>query len=163
MFAAKRETVIKASPEKIFAIVSDLTRHAELAGSKEVLKIRVLTEGPVRAGTRFEADEDIREPKMMKTAFVAQSEVTACDAPKRFAWYSTPPMKPALRVTWQYALEPRDGGTRVAQSVKARMTSPLVQIFMGVPMMPMYALTRGKIVTRGMEQTLQNLKSAAEK
>ena len=163
MFAAKREIVIKASPEKIFGIVSDLTRHAELAGSKEVLKIRVLTKGPVGAGTRFEADEDIREPKIMKTKFVAQSEVTACDPPKRFAWYSTPPGKPKMRVSWQYALEPRDGGTRVVQSVKARMTNPLVHIFMGVPMMPMYALTRGKVVTRGMAQTLENLKRAAEK
>ena len=156
MFAAKRETVIKASPEKIFAIISDLTRHTELAGSKELLKIRVLTEGPVRAGTRFEADEDIREPKMMRTKFVAQSEVTACDPPRRFAWYSTPPGKPAMRVSWQYALEPRNGGTRVVESVRAGFTNPIVELLMGLPIMPMYSLTRG------MTQTLGNIKRIAE-
>lgn len=40
--------------------MADLNRHAELAGSGEVLKVRQLSDGPIGVGTRFEADEDIK-------------------------------------------------------------------------------------------------------
>ena len=71
MFSCSRQTSISAPAEKVFDILADVERHSELAGSDEVLTIRKLTEGPVAVGTRFEADEDIRQPKMLSAKFVA--------------------------------------------------------------------------------------------
>src|SRR5439155_10954917 len=39
-FRNREETTVKASPEAVFAFVSDLTGHAELAGSGEVKSLR---------------------------------------------------------------------------------------------------------------------------
>lgn len=41
-FHAKKETTINASPEAVFKIVSDLKGHKELAGSGELVDVRVL-------------------------------------------------------------------------------------------------------------------------
>ncbi len=54
-----KEIVINASPEAVFGIVSDLTRHKELAGSGELVKVRQLTSGPTGLGSMIEADEHI--------------------------------------------------------------------------------------------------------
>ena len=40
-FHMSKETTIDASPEAIFAIVGDLTRYKELAGSGELMDVRV--------------------------------------------------------------------------------------------------------------------------
>jgi ribosome-associated toxin RatA of RatAB toxin-antitoxin module len=60
MYSARRQVLVSAPPDVVFRIVSDIERHPQLAGSGEVLRLRKVTEGPVRMGTRFEADEDIR-------------------------------------------------------------------------------------------------------
>lgn len=159
MFTCTREAVINASPEKIFDTLADVERHAELAGSGEVLTVRKLTDGPVGVGTHFEADEDIREPRLMKTKFVAQSEVTRFEPPNLIQWRSSPPMRPRANILWTYSLHPQGVGTRVVQQCQGKGGNFLVDILM---FNPVYSLTRGRVIARGMERTLEKLRQMVE-
>ena len=156
MFGCTRETVIPASPERVFEILADVERHSELAGSGEPEAIRLLTEGPVRVGTRFEADENIMKPRFMRRRFVAQSEVTRFEPPRLIEWRSVPPTSPAASTIWTYSLSPEGDGTRVHQQCWVRMDNPVLELLM-LPFAPLNRFTRGKVVARGMEGTLANL------
>ena len=48
---------INAAPKTVFDIVSDLSLHAELAGSRELNKVTQQPPGPVGLGTRLFAEE----------------------------------------------------------------------------------------------------------
>lgn len=52
---AEAEIDIEALPERVWSIVSDISRHPALAGSGEVLAVRV--NGPVAVGTTFECQD----------------------------------------------------------------------------------------------------------
>ncbi len=160
MFKAQKEAVIKASPEKIFAIVSDIANHAQLSGSGEVLKIRKLTEGPVGVGTKFEADENIRVgPSRMK--FIATSEVVTYNPPAEFSWTYSPPanQSPKMsRIQWWFKIQPQQDGGRVSHEVEVEQMSSAMTTMFKLP----YRMMRGGRIKRGMERTLANVKKAAE-
>ena len=53
-FQAIQEISINASPETVFGIISDFTRHKDLAGLREIVNVRVLTEGSIALGSMIE-------------------------------------------------------------------------------------------------------------
>jgi uncharacterized protein YndB with AHSA1/START domain len=67
---------IAAPPERLWAIVSDPTRHPELAGSGEPRETKLLTEGRLKVGSRFESRQ-----KAMGMTYTSQSEVTTARRP----------------------------------------------------------------------------------
>jgi hypothetical protein len=156
LFKAREEVTIKAKPQLIFDIVGDISRHNELAGSGEVLRIRKITEGPVAVGTRFEADEDIRF-RLGGMKLVSQSEIVSYDPPKSLSWTSSPPKMKPRRIQWWFRLTSIEGSTRVAHEVEVDM-SPIMNILMALP----YRLMRGGRLSRGMKKTLENLRQQAE-
>ncbi|MBM3924671.1 MAG: hypothetical protein FJ320_01580 [SAR202 cluster bacterium] len=160
LFKAQKEVVIKASPEKDFAIVSDIARHNLLAGSGEVLKIRRLTEGSVGIGTKFEADEDIKVgPSRMK--FVATSEIVSYNPPTEFSWTSSPPanMSPKMRrIQWWFKIQPQQESVRLTHEVEVEAMSAALTTAFRLP----YRMMRGGTIKKGMERTLANIKKAAE-
>ena len=113
MFTCTRETVLNAPQQNMFDVLCDVERHTELAGSSEVKVVRKLTDGPVGLGTRWEADEDIRKPRMMAAKFTAQSEVTRFEPPNVIQWKSAPPFGPKFDISWTYSLYPEGAGTKV--------------------------------------------------
>lgn len=158
MFSCRREIVVNATPERVFSIISDVERHADLAGSKEVLKVRKLTPGPVGMGTEFEADEDIKEPRMVRAKFTAKSTVNRFEPGKAFGWRIHPPVGPKSTIDWVYLLEPQGNAVKLTETIKVRVHNPVMDLMATLP----YSWTRGKIVARGMEKTLANVKAAAE-
>ncbi len=89
---ATRETVINASPQAVFDIISDLTRHKDLAGSGELVTVRKLTEGPTGLGSMIEADESIQLGDQ-HMEFAAKSVVVGYDAPNSMSWIPVPPVR----------------------------------------------------------------------
>jgi hypothetical protein len=155
-FKTRVDTLIDASRQTIFDLVGDVSRHSELAGSGEVLRTRVLTPGPVRLGTRFEADEDIPMGRQ-HLRFVATSEVVAYDPPHVVSWTSEPPLRPrARRIQWWFQLTSEAGGTRIVHEVEVDF-NPVMNVVCKLP----YRLMRGNRIKRGMEQTLANLRRLA--
>ena len=157
MFQARQENLIKAPAQVIFDIVSDVSRHNELAGSGEVLRIRKITEGPVAVGTRFEADEDIAVAGIHQK-FVATSEVVTYDPPNVISWTSMPSISPKpKRIQWWFRLTPQAGDTRVVEELQVHF-GLVMNLLMKLP----YRSMRGGRIARGMEKTLENLRQLAE-
>ena len=155
-FEHSKEIVINASPEAVFNIVSDLTRHKELAGSGELVKVRKLTEGPCCLGAMIEADESIKMGDQVME-FAAKSVVVAYDSPKVISWMPSPPV-PTRRIQWWFQLTPEGQGTRVSHEVEVDL-GEAAAMFGGVES---YKATRGVDIARGLEKTLENLRKAAE-
>lgn len=154
---ASKETVVEASLQSVFDVVTDLTRHPDLAGSGEVLRVRKQTKGPIGVGTRFEADEDIPvvvgrwSPTSSK--LVAESEVLEYDPPHTFTWKSAPQGQEPRKLQWWFRLSPDGRSTRVVHEVEVDfgpMKNLITKVFL--------ALGRRKAIERGMEQTLNNLR-----
>ena len=152
-FQHREETTVPASPEAVFAAVSDLSGHATLAGSGEVKALRRLDNGPLGIGATYEADEEIR---MMgrTTKMTAESRVVEYAPPTLVSWTSMPSVAPKpKRIQWWFRLSPDGSGTKVVHECEVDFgpTNWLLR----VP----YGLMRGGAVKAGMRRTLDNLRS----
>ena len=107
------ERTIAATPEAIFAVLGDPSRHPEIDGSGSV---RAAVEGSrqVALGDRFGMD--------MKAglSYRMVNEIVEFEPGRRIAWQARPAIGALRRVIggriWRYELEPVDGGTRVRES-----------------------------------------------
>lgn len=160
MWEFTRQVDIAAPPERVWEIVTDVSRHPELAGSGEVKAVRM--HGPLAEGSTWAADEQIRG----MGSFTATSECVELSPPHTFSWRSMPPPLRKGRedsvpdVTWWFTLEPTTTGTRVEHRV--RIVEPPWPVARWM-MKAVYGLgRRGRTVQRGMEATLDNVKKAAE-
>ena len=149
---------IDAPQDAVWEVITDVARHADLAGSGEVKAIRM--SGSLAAGTAWEADEVVKG----MGAFEARSECTVLDPPREFVWKSFPPPvkkgnpDSVLDVTWAYRLTAQEGGTLLEHSF--RVIEPKVG---GLMVKAFYLLTRrASTIRKGMRRTLQNVKAAAE-
>jgi hypothetical protein len=108
--------VIDATPEAVYAVVSDVTRTPEY--SPEVTSCSWLDgAGEARVGARFEARNKVgRGP-----AWSNKPVVTVADPGREFAFARTE--KFAGTVEWRYLLSPEGTGTRVVESYD--VTAPL--------------------------------------
>ncbi len=77
--------LITASCDTLFDIISDPLRHPEIAGSGEVMSVRMLTPPPIRVGTVFQSHQCMRW-----LAYPTRSFVRVYDPPYRFVWFSAP-------------------------------------------------------------------------
>lgn len=147
--------VIHATPEQVFALVSDLRRHPALAGSGEVKTLRLTSPEPIGVGTTFEADEDIQFGRK-RMQFAARSEIVEYDPPRLISWTSLPPGRPKpRRIQWWFRLEPVENDTRVEHQIQVDM-GPIINRLVG----PYYGRIRVPYVKAGMAQTLENLAKA---
>jgi uncharacterized protein YndB with AHSA1/START domain len=148
---------IDAPPSEVWAVVTDVRRHPELAGPKSITKA-IEFDGPLQVGVRWLAHE-----KTGPRRFDAPSEITAVEADREFAWVSFPPMKEEKRggggrVLWRYTLSPEGDGTRLEHAAVAlepkKGAAPLKLLYkvMNIP-----GMTR-----KAMLVTLDNVKSAVE-
>ena len=107
------ERVIPAPPERIFELLADASRHADIDGSGSVRGAQGSPE-PLRLGSTFGMKMRIGLPYAM------QSTVVEFEPNRRIAWQSRMPLPVVGRFTggriWRYELEPVDGGTRVRES-----------------------------------------------
>ena len=153
-FSATKEVVVDASPEAVFSLVSDLTKHKDLAGSGELVAVRKLTSGETTVGTMIEADESIHlgDEHMQ---FAAKSVVVSCSPPHSISWVPVPPI-PIRRIQWWYNLTPEGRGTKIVHQIEVDLGEAR-EMFGGTEA---YNNTRGADVSRGMEKTLQNLQAS---
>jgi uncharacterized protein YndB with AHSA1/START domain len=150
---------VAASPERVWAIVTDVERHPNLAGSGEIRSINV--DGPLAVGTQWDAQigvPGVDEP------FTAESHVLSLDEPTEFTWTSIPLVddNPDERplVTWSFIIAPSNGGCTVEHT--CRVDGPKVgadefKVFF------METLNRPPTILAGMRKTLENVKSLAER
>ncbi len=145
--------LITAPCEALFAIVSDPSRHPDIAGSGAVMESDWLSEPPVRPGSVFKSRQCVGWYQ-----YPTRSYVQAYEAPHRFVWMSGPGFKkPPFGQLWGFELTPVDA--------RSTLVSNLMQVPY-VPALPVWPFTRitRKIIDRelvNMQPTLHRLAKVA--
>jgi hypothetical protein len=141
---------MNASPERIWELVSDVTKIGRY--SPETFEAEWLdgATGPA-VGARFRGHvkRNGRGPTYWTTC-----TVTACDPGREFAFGVGSPDKP-LNV-WGYRLEPAGDGTDVTESFALAPILPL-RIYWAL-----FGWTRGRTNRNGMRTTLERIKAEVE-
>jgi uncharacterized protein YndB with AHSA1/START domain len=122
------ERFIAASPEAIFALISDPHRHHEFDGSGTVREAKNVPD-KLALGSTFGMSMKMGVPYAMR------STVVEYDENKRLAWQTRAPVSFADKLAggriWRYELEPAEGGTLVKESwdisQEAAFTKPVVR------------------------------------
>lgn len=143
---------VSASPEAVYALVSDVTRTPEL--SPEVLACSWLdgATGPA-VGARFKATN-----KAGRMRWNNRPVVVSAEPGREFAFARTERL--AGTVEWRYRLEPVDGGTTVTESYRVtRRITPVGWFVIGTLA---GRKDRRTDLRRGMEATLGRLKTLLE-
>lgn len=160
-FACKLEAVINASPQAVFDIVSDLSRHVELAGSGELNTVEQDPPGPVGPGTRLHAEETVMLADGNSLEVTADSVVVTCDPPRTLSWVVSPALADQFRrVQWWFHLSPTGSTTRVTHEVELDLGELHDPVLIGLR--DHFEQARGSVIRAGMEKTLHNLKRMAE-
>ena len=141
------ERVIPVSPDKIFALISDPSRHHEFDGSGTVREARNVPH-ELKLGASFGMNMKLGVPYAMR------STVVEYETDRRLAWQTRAPIKLvdpfAGGRIWRYELEPVDGGTKVTESWDIRKESPLTK--------PMVRRAAGE-TRRNMTKTLERIEA----
>lgn len=142
---------VDASPERVYALVSDVTRMGEW--SPETYRCRwVGTEGPV-AGARFKGYNRRGRARWSNTLVVASAEPG-----REFSFRRD--VLPCGVCDWRYYIEPDGDGTRLTESYEVvkpdwRITNWINGILLDVA-------DRDADLDAGMRTTLAGIKAAAE-
>ena len=140
-----------ASPDRVWALVSDVTRVGDF--SPETFEAQWLggATGPV-PGARFRGHvkRNGRGP-----VYWTVCTVTACEPGREFAFTVGGPRGTIVN-SWRYLLEPRAGGTDVTESFELPATV-LTRLYWAVA-----GFARGRTNRNGMRVTLERIKAVAE-
>jgi uncharacterized protein YndB with AHSA1/START domain len=107
------ERIIPATPESIFDLIADASRHPDIDGSGSLKGVKEGGPGRLTLGSRFGMSMHLGVNYSMVNT------VVECEENKRLAWKAT--MQGFLgrfvggRI-WRYELEPVEGGTLVRES-----------------------------------------------
>jgi uncharacterized protein YndB with AHSA1/START domain len=141
------ERTIPASPEAVFALISDPRRHHEFDGSGTVREAKDVPD-TLALGATFGMDMRMGLPYSMV------SKVVEYDVNRRLAWQTVAPYRLAAPLVggriWRYELEPVEGGTLVRESWDISQEKPLSK--------PLVARIAGKTRTN-MEATLARIEA----
>jgi uncharacterized protein YndB with AHSA1/START domain len=135
-------TTIAASPEVVFSILADARQHARIDGSGTV-------RGAVSAPDRLELGSEFGMDMKMGAPYKIKNRVVEFEDGRLISWRHVGTHR------WRYELEPVDGGTRVTETWDLSHCNAVNRWVLGVMGYP-------KRHQRGIEQTLVNLKAAAE-
>lgn len=141
---------IQASSAVLWEIVSDVTRHPELAGSGEVVQTELLTPGPLAVGSRFQSQQNMRGFR-----YTTVSHVVACKPPYHLAWHIGLPGTPPFGQVWQFELSPQGEATYVRHGVALVYALPEVLPF------TLVSGSIGQMEANTMVPTLANLAARA--
>ncbi|MBJ8345730.1 SRPBCC family protein [Antrihabitans sp. YC2-6] len=136
---------IAASPEQVWAVVSDLRRMPEF--SPQCRKMFVL--GSLRVGART-----ININRNGRIFYLTASKIIRVEPNTAIAWQ-------ADKAVWSYVLEPTVGGTRLIE--RRDLAKPVTGISKaGLPLVFGSAVDRDAVLTDGMRTTLGRIKAAVE-
>ena len=156
VFRVSKDTTVDASPEVIFAIVGDLTRHKQLAGRGELGDVRKVT-ADLSVWARWSRPMNPSNWETGRMEFLARSIVVTFNSPNTVSWIPTPPL-PIRRIQWWFRLSPAEQGTKVVYEVEVDLGGEAFDMFGSAEN---FGKTLGADMARSMDETLENLRGAA--
>lgn len=144
---AEAQIQIQAPPERVWGMVSDVTRMGEWSPENQGGEWLDEATGPA-VGARFRGRN-----KQGPMGWSTVCTVTAAEPGREFAFTTFAP----YGTTWRYRFEPAAGGTRVTESYELPR-NPLGRLLADVTSL----IGRRTQMEDGMQQTLERLKTAAE-
>ncbi|WP_051215070.1 SRPBCC family protein [Granulicoccus phenolivorans] len=116
---ARVEVVVPASPEEVWAVISDVTRIDEWSGE---CRSGQWLDGAERAavGTRFKGANRAGQLRWSRTC-----EFVEVDRPRLLAWRTLPTVLLPDSTRWQIELAEAPGGTRITQSYDVLRLPPV--------------------------------------
>jgi uncharacterized protein YndB with AHSA1/START domain len=144
MATVERQITVNASPEMVFAYVSDVARHSEWAAHK--LEVKAAAPGPAQVGSKFET---------VGHQFGAQPgtvTVTELEAGRKMVFESDGPVG---HFRHQFLVDSADGGTRLTKTMEPLKISSL-------PLKLLSPLVTAVIAPRGLDGDLQRIKANLE-
>ncbi len=144
---AQAQLKINASPERLWSMVGDVTRMGEWSPETERAEWLDGATGPA-VGARFQGHNRNGPLKWTTTATITAAE------PGRELAFS---IKPGY-TAWRYRFEPSDGGTLVTESCRVVQRNVVGRVM--ADLLPL--IGRRRSLERGIQQTLERLKAAAE-
>jgi len=138
---------IEAPPEKVYALISDVTRMGEWSPETYAAAWIDGATGPA-VGSRFRGRN-----KSGPLRWSTKCTVTAAQPGKEFSFLVGNPDKPQTR--WSYHLSASNGGTDLTESFEALQYAWYFKVI--VP-----PKSRTKRLRDGVDRTLQRVKAAAE-
>jgi uncharacterized protein YndB with AHSA1/START domain len=138
--------VIAAPVEDVWALVSDPTRHPEIAGTGEVQAVELVGGGPAGLGSVFESRQNMRGAR-----YVTANRVVLWEPPRRFAWRVGIRGAPGTAQIYGFQVTPEAGGTRLENA--------MVSIYAAPTLFP-FSLLHGELGRReagAMRPTLANI------
>ncbi len=115
--------LINASPEKVFAYVSDLTRHPEWSGGR--LEVEAVSAGPVAVGSQYVSHGDLPMQKDRRN----ELRVTGMQRPSRFAFMVKDPG--FGDILHEFTFTPEGSSTRVERRTTLNV-SPVMALMLRV-------------------------------
>jgi uncharacterized protein YndB with AHSA1/START domain len=143
--------VIGETPERLYEVVSDLTRMGEWTAECERVEWTDGSTG-VREGATFVGHNRGGPRKMIRWS--RRGRVLKADPGREFAFATEEGGREGT--VWRYRFEPVDGGTRVTESYEVHKI-PVWARILDVP------TNRHREIQENMQRTLQQLKTAVEK
>jgi uncharacterized protein YndB with AHSA1/START domain len=144
---------IAAPPERVYALVSDITRMGEWSPECRSCRWARGATGPT-VGARFKArNKGRRGPPWFNTP-----TVTAAEAGREFAFNRSGPGVGSY--TWRYRLEPSATGTTLTESYDA--DPPVPQLMSWLTEKWVGSADRDADLHAGITTTLERIKAAAE-
>ncbi len=141
MFHYETSILLPCPPQEVFAFLSDPQKL--LLWQSSLLQSEMLTEGPLRVGSRF---RELR--RMGPRESEIRAEITDFETNRRLATRT----ETSPQATVRYALEPEDGGTRLHYEFGLR-TAGLMRLV--EPMI-------GSSIRKDSERDLQKLRELLE-
>ncbi len=138
---------IQAPPEKVYAMISDVTRMGEWSPETHTCEWIEGATGPA-VGARFKGSN-----KRGIMRWSTKPTVKVADPGKAFTFEVGTPGKEDTR--WSYTLTPKDGGTELTESFEA-LRYILIFKIISPPK------RRNRQLQEGVEKTLERIKRAAE-
>lgn len=137
---------VQAPPERVFALAADFARAPQYI--RGIRRVELLTDGPLRVGTRF------RETRVMYGKEASETmEVLALDPPRSYVLGCE---SHGCRFRSEVRCAPDGSGTQVEMSFAAQPLNFGAKL-LGFLMAPMI-----KSCAKAMEQDLEDLKNVAE-
>ena len=147
-------TEISASPDEVYALVSDITRMGEWSPECFQCAWTKGASGPA-VGAKFKA----RNKGGRGPAWFNSPTVTVADPGREFAFNRSGPGTGSY--TWRYAMEPSPTGTLLTESFDAE--KPLGSVMTWMTQIWTGSRDRDADLHQGMTTTLERIKGAAEK